>query len=114
MKILHVIDSMNMGGGQSLIVELAPVQRDLGNEVTVLQLVDSVDKKFIEKLEDNGIKVLALSKQRSVRSLRNIFDLIPYLRIYDIVHVHLFPAYYCVAIAKIISFCKVPIVTTEH
>lgn len=114
MKILHVIDSMNMGGAQSLIVELAPVQKDYGNEVHVLQLVDSVDRKFVEKLTDNGIKVLSLSKQRSVRGLKNVFDLIPYLRQYDIVHVHLFPANYWVAIAKLISFCKVPIVTTEH
>lgn len=114
MKILHVIDSMNMGGGQSLIAELAPVQKGIGHDVTVLQLLDSADRTFIDKLEVSGIRVLSLSKRRSVRSIYNIIALIPYLRQYDIIHVHLFPANYWVALAKLLSFCKTPIVTTEH
>ena len=97
MKVLHVIDSMDMGGAQSLIAELAPAQKEQGVEVTVLQLVDSVDRTFISRLEDNDIPVLSLSKQRSVRNIYNIFALMPYLRRFDVVHVHLFPANYWVA-----------------
>lgn len=114
MKILHVIDSMDLGGAQSLIVELAPVQKDMGHEVTVLQLLDAYDKTFIRKLESFNINVFALSKKRSVRNFINILDLIPYLKEYDIVHVHLFPAQYWVALAKLISFSRTHIVTTEH
>ena len=33
MKVLHVIDSMDMGGAQSLIAELAPAQKEQGVEV---------------------------------------------------------------------------------
>ncbi len=44
----------------------------------------------------------------------NIFDIMPYLKKFDIVHVHLFPANYWTAIAKLLSFNKVPLVTTEH
>ena len=114
MKILHIIDSMDMGGAQSLIVELAPVQKEFGHEVDVLQLVDSADRTFINKLEDNGINVFAVSKQRPVRSIINIFSIIPYLKKYELVHVHLFPAQYWAVFAKILSVCKTPIVTTEH
>ena len=114
MRILHVIDSMNMGGAQSLLVELVPAQISLGHQVDILQLKDSEDKTFINKLRSEGVTVMALSKWRPVRSLLNIFALIPYLRQYDIIHVHLFPANYWVAIAKLLSFCKTPIVTTEH
>ena len=89
MKVLHVIDSMDMGGAQSLIAELAPAQKEQGVEVTVLQLVDSVDRTFISRLEDNDIPVLSLSKQRSVRNIYNIIVLMPYLRRFDVVHVHL-------------------------
>ena len=38
MKILHIIDNLSMGGAQSLLVELLPIQKEIGNEVTVLEL----------------------------------------------------------------------------
>ena len=114
MRILHIIDSMDMGGAQSLLVELIPAQKCLGHDVSVLQLKDSEDKTLISKLINQGVEVRALSEKRSVRSIINIFSIIPYLSIYDIVHVHLFPANYWVAIAKMMSFCKTPIITTEH
>ena len=40
MKVLHVIDSMDMGGAQSLIAELAPAQKEQGEEGMLRQLVD--------------------------------------------------------------------------
>lgn len=114
MKILHVIDSMDMGGAQSLISELAPAQMSLGNEVVVLQLVNTNDKTFVKKLEQSGVKVEALSNNGNVRNPFFIFLLIPYLKKFDIVHVHLFPANYWVAFAKILGRINMPIVTTEH
>lgn len=44
MKILHVIDNMSMGGAQSLLVEMLPVQKQMGNEVLVLELKASEDR----------------------------------------------------------------------
>lgn len=113
-KILHVINSMNMGGAESLLTELAPVQREMGNQVDILELKEAENKNLIKALVDKGISVRSISKKRSVRNPMNIFSLIPYLKNYDIIHVHLFPAQYWVAIAKILSFSNVPLVTTEH
>jgi glycosyltransferase involved in cell wall biosynthesis len=43
-----------------------------------------------------------------------VFKIIPYLKKYDIIHVHLFPAQYWVVFAKIISFSKTKLIFTEH
>lgn len=114
MKILHVINSMDMGGAQSLLVELLPAQKRIGHDVSVLQLVDSSDRTLIKKLIEKDIKVMSLSKGRSVRNVINIFALLSYFREYDIIHAHLFPANYWVACAKLLSRNRTPIVTTEH
>lgn len=103
-----------MGGAQSLLVELAPVQKDMGHDVLVLELESSKDRTLVNKLQDKGVEVKSISSSRSVRNPLNIFSIIPYLKQCDIAHVHLFPANYWTAIAKIISCCKTPIVTTEH
>lgn len=114
MKILHIINHMGMGGAQSLLVELAPVQRDMGHEVLVLELQSTPDRNLVKKLNDAGVVVKSLSDSRSVRSPLNIFALIPYVRQYDIVHSHLFPANYWTALAKVFALSRTPIITTEH
>lgn len=114
MKILHVIDNMGMGGAQSLLVEMLPVQKQMGNDVLVLELKASEDRTLADKLQKSGIEVRALATIRTERNLKNIFEIIPYLKKYEIVHVHLFPANYWVAFAKILSFSNTPIITTEH
>ena len=114
MKILHIIDHMGMGGAQSLLVELAPVQRQMGHEVLILELTSTLDRDLVDRLNYQGITVKTLSSKRSVRNPLNIFSLIPYIKSYDIVHTHLFPANYWTALAKLISRCKTPMVTTEH
>lgn len=114
MRILHIIDEMGMGGAQSLLVELAPVQKKNGHDVLVLELQGMQDRTLVNKLVENGVDVTTVSPTRSVRNPLNIFSIIPYLKKYDIVHVHLFPANYWVALAKLLSNSKTPIVTTEH
>lgn len=39
MKILHVINSLSMGGAEKLVADLAPLQRDFGNDVEELNSV---------------------------------------------------------------------------
>lgn len=114
MKILHIINHMGMGGAQSLLVELAPVQKAMGHEVLILELQSTPDRNLVKKLYDAGVAVESLSDSRSVRNPLNIFALIPYIRKCDVAHVHLFPANYWAALAKVASFCKTPIITTEH
>ena len=114
MKILHIINHMGMGGAQSLLVELAPVQKKMGHEVLVLELSSTSDRTLVKKLENKGVGVKSLSTSRSVRNPLNILSLIPYLKECNVAHAHLFPANYWAALAKIVGFCKTPIITTEH
>lgn len=113
MKILHLIDRMSMGGAQSLVVELAKVQKEEGHIVEVVQLYDSPDRTFPNRLIEMGIPICALSKG-SMYNPFHIFRIMPILPQYDIVHVHLFPALYWAGFASWLSRCKTPLVYTEH
>jgi len=113
MKILHVINSLSTGGAEKLVVDLAPLQIARGNEVEVL-LLRGEETPFRQVLEKNLVRVFDFGAENNVYSPRNIFRIIPFLKNYDIVHVHLFPAQYWVAIAKIFSRSKTLLVTTEH
>lgn len=113
MKILHLIDRMSMGGAQSLVVEIAKVQKELGHDVEVIQLFDSPDRTFPNRLMEMGIPISALSKG-SMYNPMHIFKIKPILKQYDIVHVHLFPALYWAGFANWLNGCKTPLIYTEH
>lgn len=114
MKILHVIDNLSMGGGQNLLIGLAGIQQKRGNEVCVLALEPCEDKLVKIKIEAQEVKVRVLSERIALHNPLQILLLMPWLRKYDIVHVHLFPALYWVGFAKRLSLCGTPIVYTEH
>lgn len=113
MRILHLIDRMSMGGAQSFVVELAKVQKEVGHTVEVIQLFDSPDRTFPNRLVNLDIPVTALSKGSMYNPL-HIFRIMPILTRYDIIHVHLFPALYWTGFAKWLSRSKTPLVYTEH
>ena len=113
MKILHVINSLSMGGAEKLVADLAPLQRERGHDVEVL-LFRGGESAFRAGLESAGIQVYDFGTGTSVYSPLNVLRLIPFMRKYDVIHVHLFPAQYYVALAKLLSFSKACLVTTEH
>lgn len=114
MRILHIINLMKLGGAQSLLVPLTKLQKEEGNEVTILQLVPTADRTLLDQVEANGINVITVVNSRSVYSPLFVFSLRKYLKECDIAHVHLFPAQYWVVLAKLFSGVKTPLVTTEH
>lgn len=114
MKILHVIDTLGMGGAENILIGLTSGQKEKGHDVTVIPLVCPHRTPVREKMENNGIVVKPLKDKGTVYDPRLIFKICRVLRKYDIIHVHLFPALYWVAFAKWLSFCNVPMVYTEH
>lgn len=114
MRILHVIDNLSMGGGQNLLIGLAGIQHEIGNEVTVLALVPCADQLVKNKIEAEGVIVKVLPSTMGLYNPLQIFLLMPWLKNYDVVHVHLFPALYWVGFAKKLSGSRTPIVYTEH
>lgn len=109
MKILHVIATMRVGGAQRLIADLIPrFNKVYTNDVLVFLDADNV---LVDKLKESGIEIISL-KQKNIYNPFISLKLVKYIRQYDIVHVHLFPTIYWVAIASF--FCKTKLVYTEH
>src|SRR5690606_5102582 len=101
------------GGAEKLIVETLPLYHARGLQVDVL-LLNGNEYPFHTELKQKNIGRIISLGSGSVYSPLSILKMIPYLRKYDLIHVHLFPAQYFVIIAKIISFSRTPLVFTEH
>ncbi len=114
MKILHVINGLGTGGAEKLLLETLPIY-NLEKNITVdLLLLNGNEHPFLTQLiKINCCKVFTLGYS-SVYNPFLIFKIIPYLKKYTIVHVHLFPALYWVALAKLLSFSKIQLIFTEH
>ena len=113
MKILHIINSLGCGGAESLLSDLSYTQKKLGLDISIATLKDE-DSIFKEKVQQLGIEYITLSSKRSIYNPISIFKITKIINSYDLVHVHLFPAQYWVAFAKILTNTKTPIITTEH
>ncbi|WP_343610250.1 glycosyltransferase family 4 protein [Chryseobacterium oranimense] len=112
MKILHVINSLEAGGAEKLLVDIVPFLVNKGNKVDVL-LLNGKKASFYEELEKQKLaRIFFLGK--SYHNPLYILKIISYLSKYDIVHVHLFPSMYIVALAKMLSFKNTNLIFTEH
>lgn len=113
MKILHVINNLNMGGAEKLLLDTIPLFNKKGCIVDLL-LIDGEDYPYLSKLKEiNTCNIYSLNSKKLYNPL-HVLKIIPYLKKYDLLHVHLFPVQYWVVFAKIFSLSKVKLVFTEH
>lgn len=108
-KILHIVNSLNLGGAERLVADIAISDPQ---KFEVLSLKHS-NTYYVSLLQDKDVKVSFLTK-RSLYNPLLIFKIIPFLHKFNVIHVHLFPALYWVVMAKMISFSNVMLVYTEH
>lgn len=113
LKILQVINSLATGGAEKLIVDTVPLYQEKGIEMDVL-LLDGTHYPFYKKLEASSKGKIFSLGLKSVYNPIAIIKIIPFLKKYDIVHVHLFPVQYFVVLAKWLSFSKTKLIFTEH
>jgi glycosyltransferase involved in cell wall biosynthesis len=113
MKILHVINSLATGGAEKLLLESLSIYNEKKIKTDLL-LLNGNQQPFLNQLEENKCCIIYKLSKNSVYNPLLIIKIIPFLKKYDIIHVHLFPALYWVAIAKLLSFSKVKLVYTEH
>ena len=109
MKILQVISSLETGGAQKLLSDLLPLIAEK-HEVTLLVNKD-INNIFTQKIKNSNVRYIC-SNLPNLYSLKNYFVLRKMIGQYDIIHVHLFPLIYWVAIASI--FKKTNLIYTEH
>jgi glycosyltransferase involved in cell wall biosynthesis len=113
MKILQVINSLATGGAEKLLLDTLPLYHQKGISVDLLVLNGS-ETPFLKKLKEKSCCQIFSLGTGSVYNPLLIFKMIPYLRQYDLVHVHLFPAQYWTVFAKLLSFSKARLLFTEH
>ena len=113
MKLLHIITSLRTGGAEKLLLDSIPFYVELGLEVDVL-LLNGCDSIFLDSLKKkNNCHIYSLSNN-SVYNPFLIFKIIPFFKKYDIIHTHLFPTLYLVALAKCLSRNSCKFIYTEH
>lgn len=103
MRILHVVSSLNVGGAERFVIDLAYEQQQSNQaEVTILSM-----GKEGEPLEDE-LKRLSLNKLL----LSHVNDIRKHLSNYDLVHVHSSHCLLRVLLASL--FKKIQVVYTRH
>jgi glycosyltransferase involved in cell wall biosynthesis len=109
MKILHVINSLSSGGAEKLVVDFANFQsRD--DEVVVFTF-NNKNNLFHKHLESRVTFIHY--DETSFLSIKKWYKLSQLMREADVVHCHLFPAFYIVALLSFVCRCT-KLVFTEH
>jgi len=113
MRILHVITTINRGGAESHLVELATGQAARGHAVAIAYLKG--DGYWTERLRQAGIHVarLRLSRYGDLRPLLRLRRLLREWRP-DLVHAHLPPAELYARLALLGSGRRPPLVISKH
>jgi glycosyltransferase involved in cell wall biosynthesis len=115
MKILHYINSLASGGAEKLLSSILPLIQKKGHSV---HLVISNNCKSIKEYEqtivDSGVKVINL--RQSIYNPLQVIQLIFLIRKekFDIIHAHLFPSQYWLAVASFFKPSKTKLIKTEH
>ena len=113
MRILHIINSLQIGGAERLVVDLLPFLNDqnIPSDLLLLNAVEtSLTKEFAAS---SHCQIFSLNASEIYNPLL-IFKIKPYLKEYDIIHIHLIPSLYWGAIAKFLSGSKTKLIYTEH
>lgn len=112
MKVLQIINDLQIGGAQRLLADMLPfLHKRIDVDVLVLQEKQS---PFAKQICDSGVSLHCLN----VKSLYNpvtilkIRDFIKRQPKYDIIHVHLFPSLYWTSLA--VTGMHQRLVWTEH
>jgi glycosyltransferase involved in cell wall biosynthesis len=113
MKVLQVINSLATGGAEKLLLDTIPKYKNTAIQVDLLVLNGTEFPFYLDFKKKHPKQLFSLGKS-SVYHPILIFKIIKYFKKYDVIHVHLFPALYWIAIAKMISFSSVKLIYTEH
>lgn len=113
MKVLRVINSLATGGAERSILNMVPIHIKNGIEMDIL-LLNGKETYFHKELKKEGVNIYSLGINNNIYNPFLIFKILKYLKSYDIIHVHLFPASYWAALAKIFVNSNAKFVFTEH
>lgn len=112
MKILQVINNLDVGGAETLLSAYA---LNSGENTSVILTLVSSDSWIRSDLENSGVKVIDLALQSKYRFIRAMIGISRAIisEKPDIVHAHLFPPQYYAAFLRLF-FRSIPFVFSEH
>ncbi|SFI09449.1 glycosyltransferase [Halpernia frigidisoli] len=113
MKILRVINSLNIGGAERSVLGNVPVHIQNGFDVEVL-LLNGTKTYFYKELSEKKVEIICLGENNNIYNPLLIFKICKLIKNYDVLHVSLFPALYWVAFAKFFTRAKTKLIFTEH
>ncbi|AKU68781.1 glycosyltransferase [Prevotella fusca] len=111
MRILQVITSLEMGGAETLVVNLIPRLQALGHTVD-LCVFNGTETPLTNRLKKESPQTKIYALGHGVYNPLYILKLAKIMRGYDIVHTHNSSPQLFAAIAKVL--CSVELVSTEH
>jgi len=115
MKILHYINGLSVGGAEKLLTDILPMMKQSGHEVhLLLSNCKSEAKKYYDTLQESGVQIKRLNKANL--NPMQVFHLIRILRKeqFDIVHAHIFPSQYWLALASWFKPSQTRLIKSEH
>ena len=111
MKILQVVNSLECGGAEKMVIHLSKGQIDKGNHVVILCL--GVRGELAKEAEEKGVKVFHFNKQFGF-DLRIVFKLVKFINKndFDLIHTHnMRPLIYGSLASR---FIRKPVINTRH
>ena len=111
MRILQVITSLEMGGAETLVVNLIPRLQALGNTVD-LCIFNGTETPLTQRLKKESPQTKIFALGRGVYNPLYILKLVKLMKNYDIIHTHNSSPQLFVAIANL--FCSQKLLSTEH
>jgi glycosyltransferase involved in cell wall biosynthesis len=114
MRILAIINTLDLGGAETLLCDLAPALQRLGAETDVLCL-SAREFPLERELHQKGIMVVHGTRPSPYSPLQIVAVKKQVSKgNYDVVHSHLFPAQLWTAMGAELANSRIPLVTTEH
>tara|TARA_R110002049_G_scaffold40192_13_gene122718 strand:+ start:600 stop:1757 length:1158 start_codon:yes stop_codon:yes gene_type:complete len=114
MKILHVIESLGVGGAEQQLTVLLPALQRLGNDVIVAVRTDTLD--LAQALQASGVEVQQLPEKHKWNlpgTALSLSRLAAEHRV-DVIHAHLYFPAQSVALVKLLRLHSAATVVTFH
>lgn len=89
MNILHIIYSLELGGAETLLIDMANAQRARGDKVAVLIVNDEVNDSLLRRF-DPGVEIIRMRRRRGDKALLMMLklNLLLLRRRPDAIHAH--------------------------
>lgn len=113
MRVLHIINSLATGGAEKLLLDSIPLYNAIGITAHVL-LLNGHNYSFVQQLEDLNCCKIHRFEATSLYSPKHIQRISKVAKKYDIIHAHLFPTLYWVALTRIFFLKRKKVIFTEH